>query len=75
MKNETSKTKQPCTLHSVIASYSIEQKEDKALSWWGVLTNRQKSKYAKKYYNKLSIEIKTSEKIVIWENNAWGNWL
>jgi hypothetical protein len=51
------------------------EKETKALGWFGVLTNAQKSKYSKKYFNKKSFELKSREIIIIWENNADGKWL
>lgn len=60
---------------AVIASYTYEEKETKALGWFGVLTNAQKSKYSEKYFNKKSFELKPSEIVTIWENNAVGNWL
>jgi len=47
---------------------SIEEK--KALSWWGLLTNKQKSEYAKGYLNKLSIEINTKETVFIYKRET-----
>jgi len=71
----TDKRNKQCAIPSVIASYSYDEKETKALGWFGFLTNRQKSEYAQSYYNKLHIELTPKEKIHIWENKAWGNWL
>ncbi len=58
-----------------LGDYSYDEKETKALCWFGVLTNAQKSKYSEKYFNKKSFDLKPSEMITIWENNAVGIWL
>lgn len=64
-----------CTIHSVITSYTYDEKETKALSWFGVLTNMQKSKHSEKFFRKKSFELKPSDIITIWENVATDNWL
>ena len=54
---------------------TTDEKETKALGWFGVLTNMQKNKYAEQYFSKKHFNLKTSEIITIWENKASGVWV
>jgi hypothetical protein len=58
-----------------LSKYTEEQMQEKALGWFGVLTNLQKETKSQLYFQKKSFQLNLKEIVTIWLNEAEGVWL
>tara|TARA_R110000737_G_C14347629_1_gene444530 strand:+ start:425 stop:625 length:201 start_codon:yes stop_codon:yes gene_type:complete len=65
MKNETSKTEQPCTIQNVISRFD-------ALKWWNEFSNKEKLEMSLKHYNVLDLNVE--QIIIAWRRTTGGEW-